>query len=144
MIVSLGRISATDLLRAHDSPAFLDYKTGVLEVEGFVPRDTIFDTDAAKVMLSKAFAAALDIHATNLDHGVEFITAGGAVEVRMWVTKKKVEFVLSHGTPREHRVSVHVVDTTVHHALLEKEVMVAMGRCYDISIESKVNTILSL
>ena len=111
-----------------------------------MPKDTILDTSAAKVMLSKASAAAMDIHAVNMDKGVEFITAGGAVEVPMGVTRKKVEFVLSCGTPREHLASLHiiVVDTRVHDALFGMEFMVAMGRCYDTYVESKVCMILLL
>ena len=95
-----------------------------------MPRDTILDRGAAKVILSKAFAAAMDIHAANLDHGVEFITAMG-------VTRKKVEFLLSCGTPREHHVSLHVivVGIRVHDALFGMEFMVAMGRYHDTKSE---------
>ena len=49
----------------------------------------------------------------------------------MGVTRTKVEFVISHGTPREHRVSVlvTVVDTTPYDALLGMEFMDVVGRC---------------
>ena len=47
-------------------------------MEGYVPRKTILDTCAPKVMLSKSFVAAIDIHATDLDQGMEFVTTSGA------------------------------------------------------------------
>lgn len=55
----------------------------------------------------------------------------------MGVTRKKVEFILSCSTPREHRVSmlVAVVDTTTYDALLGMKFIVAVGVCYDTYIE---------
>ena len=63
----------------HYTPAFINNKVGVLDVEDFVPCDIILDTSAAKVMLSKSFTAAINIHSLNLDQGIEFITAGRAL-----------------------------------------------------------------
>ena len=42
------------------------YSKGVLDVEGYVPKDTIVDTGATKVILSKTFAAAMHIDANSL------------------------------------------------------------------------------
>ena len=55
-------------------------------------------------MLSKSFAGAMNIHAADTEQGNEFVTPGGAVEIPMGVTRTKVEFVVSRGTPHEHRV----------------------------------------
>lgn len=75
---------------------------------GYVPRDTILDSGALKVMVSE-------------------------VEVQMGVTRKKVEFVISWGTPREHQVSLQVIalNTTTYNALLGMEFLAAMGGGYD-------------
>ena len=45
------------------------------------------DTGASKVMLSKKFAAAMRIHSQSLKRGVEFVTATGALEMPLGVTK---------------------------------------------------------
>lgn len=92
-----------------------------------MPRETILCTSAAKVMLSKSFAGAMGIHAADLDLGIEFGTVGGAVEVPMGVTRKKVVLILSRGTLCEHRVSllVTVVDTIEYDVLLGMEYMAA-------------------
>ena len=70
-------------------------------------------------MLSKSFAVAMNVHTTDMEQGNGFVTAGGAVEIPMGVTRTMAEFVLSRGTPREHRVLllVIIVDTTVFDAL---------------------------
>lgn len=69
------------------TPTFIYNANGVLDVEGYVPRETILDTGAAKVMLSKNFAAATNIRVADLEKGVEFVTASEAVEHPMGVTK---------------------------------------------------------
>lgn len=74
------------------TPAFLNNKASVLDVEGYVPCVTILDMEAAKVMLTMSFTTAMNIHAADLDQGIEFVTVGGAVEMPMVVTRKKVEF----------------------------------------------------
>lgn len=130
-------VPITQRYYAYNTPTSFEKKTSVLDVEGYVPRDAILDIGAGKVMLCKEFAATMDSHAADLDQGVEFITAGGALEVPMGVAKKKVESVLSRGNPHEHRVSLHgiVVNTTTYDALLGVEFMGAVGGCYDTCIE---------
>lgn len=98
-----------------------------------MPRETILDTGAEKVMLSKSFAAAMYVHEADLEKGFDFAAASGAVEEPMGVTKKKVVFTLSRGTPRECRVSlfVTVVDTTTYDALLGMKFMAAVRGYYD-------------
>ena len=94
------------------TPVSLDNKVGVLDVESYVPHETILDTSGAKVMLSKNFVVAMSIHATN--QGIEFVSASGAMEVLMGVIRKKMESILSRGAPCEYRVSllVTMADTT--------------------------------
>lgn len=88
-------------------------------------------------MLSKTFIAVMNIHATDKDEGIEFVTASGAMAEPMGVTKKKGMFALSYGTPRKCKVSlfVTVVDTTTYDALLGMEFMAAVGGCYDTCTE---------
>ena len=43
------------------TPAYIDNTHGVLDVEGYVPKEAILDTGATKVMLSQRFAAAMQI-----------------------------------------------------------------------------------
>ena len=115
------------------TPAFINNTDGVLDVEGYVPRETIIDTGAAKVMISKSFAIAMGIDLNTLSQGVEFVTASGAVEHPLGVTKTKVMFTLSRGTPNECKagVPVTIVDTTAYDALLGMEFISAMGGAYD-------------
>ena len=122
-------IAEVNLLTIHYTPVYLDIKTGVLDVEGYVPKEAILDTRATKVVMSKNFAAAMAIHAVSLAKGTEFVTASGAVEVSLGVTYSTVEFYLGRGTP--HALSVHlhvtVVDTTAYDVLLGTEFMAAHG-----------------
>ena len=64
-------------------PTFLDNKIGVLDVEGYVPRDPILHTGAPKEMLSKAFAPTMDIHATETIKTVTFTLWPHSVKVRL-------------------------------------------------------------
>ena len=131
-------IAEVDLLITHYTPVYLDTKTGVLDVEGYVPKEAILDTGATKVMMSKNFAAAMAIHAVSLAKGTKFVTASGAVEVPLGVTYSSVEFYLGRGTP--HALSVHlhvtVVDTTAYDVLLGTEFMAAVRGAYDIYTET--------
>ena len=115
-------------MTTHYTPVFIDTKTSVLDVEGYVPKEAILDTRATKVMLSKNIAAAMAIHAVSLAKGTQFVTASGAVEVPLGVTYSTVEFYLGRGTP--HALSVHlhvtVVDTTAYDVLLGTEFMAAV------------------
>ena len=71
----------------HYSLAFLYNVDGVLHVEGYVLRETILDTGVSKLTLSKPSAAAMNIQATDLGKGVDFITASGVVEHPIGVSK---------------------------------------------------------
>ena len=64
-------------------------------MEGYVPKETILDTGAAKVMLSKTFAAAMQVNSRNLRRGVEFVTASGAIEMPLGTTNTKLKFTLA-------------------------------------------------
>ena len=84
---------------------------GILDVEGYVPKETIADTGAAKVMLRKTFAAGVK-SSTHSD--VEWNTASGAIEMPLGTTKDKVKFTFARGTQQMCIVIllVTVVDTT--------------------------------
>ena len=120
-------------MTTHYTPVYLDTKTGVLDVEGYMPKEAILDTGATKVMLSNNFAAAMAIYVVSLAKGTEFVTASGAVEVPLGVTYSTVEFYLGRGT--SHALSVHlhvtVVDTTAYDVLLGTEFMAAVRGAYD-------------
>ena len=107
--------------------------SGVLDVEGYVPKEAILDTGATKVMLSKNFAAAMAIHAVSLAKGTKFVTASGAIEVPLGVTYSPVEFNLGRGTPHalSVKILVSVVDTTAYDMLLGTEFMAAVRGAYD-------------
>ena len=98
-------VAEADLLTTHYTPVYIDTKTGVLDVEGYVPKEAILDTGATKVMISKNFAAAMAIHQVSLARGTEFVTASGAIEVPLGVTYATVEFHLGRGT--NHALSVN-------------------------------------
>ena len=126
-------VAAEDRESTHYTPAYIDNSKGVLDVEGYVPKDTIVDTRAAKVMLSKTFAAAMHIHANDLNRGIEFITASGAIEMLLGITKKKIKFTLSRGTPHMCTIEVvaTIVDTSAYDVLLGMEFITAMCGAYD-------------
>lgn len=56
----------------HYTPALPDNMANVSDVEGYIPRETILDTRATKVMISKNFSAAMGIHAANLEWDPEW------------------------------------------------------------------------
>ena len=126
-------VAEADLLTTHYSPVYIDTMSGVLDVEGYVPKEAILDTGATKVMLSKNFAAAMAIHAVSLAKGIEFVTASGAIEVPLGVTYSPVEFNLGRGTPHALSVKllVSVVDTTAYDVLLGTEIMAIVRGAYD-------------
>lgn len=117
----------------HYTPIYLHNIHGVLDVEGYVPKETILDTRATQVMLSKAYATAMHVYFRNLNPGTEFVTAGGAVEMLLGVCKNKVKFTLARGTPNMCTVEVYVtvVDTTAYDALLGMEFLSAVDVSYD-------------
>ena len=83
------------------TPAFIENSRGVLDVAGYVPKEAILDTGATKVMLSRAFAVALPVNKEDLMRGEKFITASGAVETPLGVSREKLRFTLGRGTPHE-------------------------------------------
>ena len=70
----------------------------------------------------------VSIKVEDLERGYEFVTAGGSIEVPMGVTRDKVEFILSRGARREHRMAlfVIVVNTTTYCALHGMEFIAAI------------------
>ena len=54
-------ISAADILLVHITPVYLDTTTMMINVEGYVPKEAIIDTGAAKAMCSKKFATAVGV-----------------------------------------------------------------------------------
>ena len=115
------------------TPVYIDTKSGILDVEGYVPKEAILDTGATKVIVSKNFAAAMAIHAVSLAKGTKFVTASGAVEVPLGVTYSTIEFTLGRGTNHALSVLLHVtvVDTTAYDVLLGIEFMTAVRGAYD-------------
>ena len=45
-------VAEVDLLPTRYTPVYIDTKTGVLDVEGYVPKEEILDTGATKVMIT--------------------------------------------------------------------------------------------
>ena len=68
-------ILVADRSTTHYTLAFLYTQDGALDANGYVPRATIIDTGAAKVMISKSFAIAMGLDLNNLNNGAEFVTA---------------------------------------------------------------------
>ena len=73
----------------------------------------------------------LDLH--NLQAGTEFITASGAIEKPVGVTKAKIQFTFARKTSNECRVElvVTVVNTLAYDALLGMDFISAVGGAYD-------------
>ena len=66
----------------------------MLNVEGYVPKEAIIDTGAAKAMCSAKFAATIGVDMRQLHRGEAFVIASGAVERPLGVTKTKLKFNL--------------------------------------------------
>ena len=98
-----------------------------------MPKESILDTGASKVMLSKKFAAAMQIHSQALKRGVEFVTASGAIEMPLGVTKNELKSSLGRGTDKLCVVELHatVVDTTAYDVILGMEFVTAVKGAYD-------------
>ena len=62
-------ISSADMLLVHFTPAYLDNSAIMLNVEGYVPKEAIIDTGAAKAMCSAKFAAAIGVDMRQLHRG---------------------------------------------------------------------------
>ena len=119
--------------KIHCTPVYLDNREGVLDVDGYVPKETILDTGASKVMISKAFAAALKINSKKMDRGGVFVTASGKVTAPLGITKDKLRFTLGRNTIYQFTVelAVTVEDTPVYDILLGMEFVKAVKGVYD-------------
>ena len=126
-------IPVADRHTTHYTPVFLYTENGALDANGYVPRETIIDTGASKVMFSKSFANAMGLDLNDLNDGAKFVTASGAVEHPLGSTKSKVMFTLARGTEQECKAAIYVtiVDTSAYDALLGMEFITAMGGAYD-------------
>ena len=126
-------VAAADRGRVHHTPVYISTSNGALDVNGYVPKEAILDTGASKVMLSKVFAAAMNIGTDSLAKGVEFVTASGAHAMPLGITKGKLKFTLGRGTEWMHMVEVNatVVDTTAYDVILGMEFVTAMRGAYD-------------
>ena len=60
--VLVPAVAKADRQRTHSTPVYIPNPDGILDVEGYVPKERILDTRASKVMLSKKIAAAMRIH----------------------------------------------------------------------------------
>ena len=117
----------------HYTHFYILNQNGVLDVEGYVPKESILDTGAAKVMLSKTFAAAMQVNSQSLQRGVEFFTASGAIEMPLGITNTKLKFTLATGIDHECMVELHatVVDTTAYDVIMGMEFVAAVRGAYD-------------
>ena len=91
-------VAAVDLHKVHCTPVYLSNSDGIFDVEGYVPKETIVDTGAARGMASRTFATAVGIGEEQLQRGLAYVTASGAIETPVGNTKKKLKFTLGRGT----------------------------------------------
>ena len=126
-------VSAQDLPNVHITPVYLDNSDKVLDVEGYVPREAIIDTGASKSMCSKRFADAMSIDTHQLHRGQQYVTASGAVERPLGITKNKLKFRLGKHTDNicVVELSMTVVDTIAYDVLLGMEFVRAVKGAYD-------------
>ena len=68
-------VATPERASVHYTPAYIDNTKGVPDVEGYVPKETILDTRAVKVMLSKTFAATMNINVQALSRGIVYVSA---------------------------------------------------------------------
>ena len=85
----------------HYTPVYLDNTGGVLDAEGYVPKDAIVDTGATKVFISRVFAAAINLRKDQLRQGDKYVTASGAVETPLGVSSEKLSLTLCRHTPQQ-------------------------------------------
>ena len=126
-------VPEADVVNIHCTPVYIDNRGGVLDVDGYVPKETILDTGASKVMISKAFATTLKINLDKMSKGGVFVTASGKVTASLGVTKDKLRFTLGRNTVHQFTVelAVTVVDTPVYDVLLGMEFVKAVKGVYD-------------
>ena len=116
----------------HWTPTTLPHPAGLLDINGCIPQYILLDTEAVTSMFSKAFATAISINVNTLTSDIPFLTARGALEEFMGVTKE-VNFTLARGTPLERRKysKATVVDTTAYCALLGMDFVARVGGVID-------------
>ena len=104
----------------------------MLNVDGYVPKEVIIDTGAAKAMCSAKFAAAIGVDMRQLQRGEAFVTASGAVERPLGVTRSKLNFNHGRGidNPCMVEMEVTMVDTTAYNVLLGMEFIRAVKGNY--------------
>ena len=117
----------------HRTPVYQSNTNHILDVEGYVPKETILDTGASKVMLSENFAAAMEINAQQLQRVAEYVAASGAIELPWGITKEKLNFTLGRKTDNLCVVELMatVVDTTAYDKLLGMEFVKVVKGVYD-------------
>ena len=117
----------------HYTPAYLDNTGGVLDAEGYVPKEVIIDTGATKVFISRVFAAAINLRKDQLRRGDKYITASGAIETPLGVSESKLSLTLCRQTPQQRTESMYVtvVETTSYDILLGIDFLQAFGGAYD-------------
>ena len=113
-------VPEVDLPNIHCTPMYIDNIAGVLDVNGYVPKGTILDTGATKVMINKTFAAALKINTAAMQKRGIYVTASGSVEQPLGVTKEKLCFTLGRNSIHCFMVELvaTVVDTQIYDVLL--------------------------
>ena len=85
------------------------------------------------MMLSKSFAAAMQVNSQTLRRGVEFVIASGAIEMPLGIIATKLKSTLARGTDHECMVELHatVVDTTAYDVILGMEFVATVRGAYD-------------
>ena len=113
------KIALLDRVKSNYTLAFLYTGDGALNINGHVPKETIIDTEASKVMISKKFAVAIRLDLNNLKQGTEFTTASGAIEQPLGVTQNKIIFTSSRGTRTECKAEIQAttINTLAYDAL---------------------------
>ena len=139
--MTIGSGPNTELHNIHCTPVYIDNIEGVLDLDGYVPKEVILDTGASRAMISRTFAAALKINAARMETCSIFVTASGAVTEPLGVTKQKVRFTVGRKTRNAFAVElfVTVVDTPVYDVLLGMEFVKAVKGIYDAYTESFTN-----
>lgn len=64
-------VAVANRLNTHYTLVYMNNLKCIFDVEGYIPKETIVDTRAAKVTLSKPFAVAKEVNTHSLSRGVE-------------------------------------------------------------------------
>ena len=92
----------------HYTFVYLDNTGGLLDAEGYVPKDAIVDTGATKVFISRVFAAAINLRKDQLRQGDKYMTASGAIETPLRVSSEKLNLTLCRQTPQQRTEAMYV------------------------------------